>query len=104
MSHAGEYHGKPCLVRRLDYLVVAHRAAGLNDSLCPCLGRSQKAIGEEEEGVRSHDRTFGKLGVEAKVIRHAFRLQSGNGGTVDPAHLPRANTHGGHIAHVDDRV
>jgi hypothetical protein len=51
VAHPGEDHGKALFIRRRDHLVVADRAARLDDGGGARFGRRQQAIGEGEEGV-----------------------------------------------------
>jgi hypothetical protein len=58
MPYAGENHGHAVAVGRLDYLLVANRASGLNDGGCAGFGDFLDAIREREEGVRGRHRPF----------------------------------------------
>ena len=56
VAHAGEDHGEAALVGGGDHLVVAHRAARLDDRRGAGLGRREQPVGEGEERVRGDDR------------------------------------------------
>ena len=60
MPDAGEHHGDAVLVGRLDDVLVAHRAARLNDRGGAGLDAGEHPVGEWEERVRRHDRAFGQ--------------------------------------------
>ena len=82
MAHAGEHHGDAVLVGGGDDLVVAHRAARLDDGGGAGLDGREQAVGEGEEGVRGDDRALGQRlgqagglgGVDA--LRAAMREES----------------------------
>ena len=52
VAHAGEQHREAGLVGGGDHLVVADRAARLDDRGRAGFGRGEQAVGEREEGVR----------------------------------------------------
>jgi hypothetical protein len=51
MPRAGEHHGDVMIVGGLDHLVVAYRAAGLNDRGGAGFDSDQKSVGERKESV-----------------------------------------------------
>ena len=51
MPHAGEDHGEISFIGGGNYLVVAHRPAGLNNRSCSCFGSGKQAVSEREERV-----------------------------------------------------
>ena len=55
VANTGHHHGQVQAVRDLDYLVIAHGAAGLDDGGGTCVGDDLKAIREGEKGVRGCD-------------------------------------------------
>jgi hypothetical protein len=57
VSHAGEDHGQTRIVRSRDHFIVADRSARLDHRSGARLDGRQQAVGEWEEGVRSHRRT-----------------------------------------------
>ena len=97
MSHAREDHGQTVLVRRLDYLVIAHRAARLDDGRDAGFGRRVDAVAEREECVRRHD---GTGYVEALVSG----LDRRDPGAVDAAHLAGADADRHVVPAEDDGV
>ena len=44
------------VVRRLNNLIIAHRASRLDDRGCACFHGLDQAVGEREEGVGGNDR------------------------------------------------
>src|SRR5690606_21768432 len=58
MPHPGKYHGDAVFVGGGDHLVVAHRAAGLDDAADAHLGGVVDAVPEGEEGVGGHHRAL----------------------------------------------
>ena len=60
VADAGEDHGEAGFVGGRDDLVVAHRAAGLDDGGGAGFGGGQQAVGEGEEGVGGDDRALGQ--------------------------------------------
>ena len=66
MPLAGEDHGDVELVGARDVLVVAHRAAGLDDDGHARLGRRFDAVGEGIEGVAG---TGAALGATGRLLR-----------------------------------
>ena len=60
MPHAGEHHGDAVRVGGGDHVVVAHRAARLDDRRGAGLDGRQQAVGEGEEGVGGDDRALGQ--------------------------------------------
>ncbi len=95
----GEDHRGTRGVGRGDHLTVALRAAGLHEGGHPSLGAYLERVGEREERVRGADSAVGS--------RHAGLLDS-QPGTVDAAHLARADAHNRPAFHVgageNDRV
>ena len=70
MPDAGEHHGDAVLVGGGDHLVVAHRAARLDDRRRAGLDRRQQPVGEGEERVRRDHRAFGqRLGKSCRLGR-----------------------------------
>ena len=53
MSNAGENHSDTVFVRRLDDIVVADRAARLDDVGSAALARALDIVAEGEKGVRA---------------------------------------------------
>ena len=97
MPHAGEDHGHAMLVGGGDDFGIPHRTARLDQRGHASFRRGVDAIPEREEGVGGHDRAGdGQSGV--------LRLDGGNAGRVDAAHLPGADADGLLILRVDDRV
>ena len=64
MALIGEHHGKARRIGGGNHLIIAHRAAGLDDCGGPGLGGGQKAIGEGEERIRGHNRTDGRAFID----------------------------------------
>ena len=93
-----------CCVGRLDHLRIVHRTAGLNHRGCAGLDRDQEAIGEGEERVGRHHRTFGERSRQLQFFRGVFRLACGNARGIDTAHLPGADADGGAILRIDNGV
>ena len=58
MPHSGEHHRQPQSVRCFDGVLVAHRAARLNDRRSSCLCDFLDVVGEREERVGSRDCSF----------------------------------------------
>ena len=54
MALAGEQHGGAVAVRSFDHLLIAGAAAWLHDRYGAARERRLKAVGEREEGIRSH--------------------------------------------------
>ncbi len=71
---------RPGVVGRLDHLVVAHRAAGLDHRGGAGLRRLQQAVGEGEEGVGGDDRALGQVSAVARGLRRFGRLPGGDAG------------------------
>ena len=104
VAHAGEQHGQAGLVGRGDHLVVADRAAGLDDRGRAGLGGGEQAVGEGEEGVRGDRRSDrARLGPAVGFGRFA-RLDRGDPGAVAAVHLARADAGGDAIPGIDDGV
>ncbi len=94
MADSGEDHGNAKSVSRRDYLLVADRAAGLNDGGGPggCYGF--QSIGEGVEGVGGGD----AVGLRQDRLHRAKLCR------VDAAQLSGAHTEGLAVARVDNRV
>ena len=88
MPHAGEHHGDAGVVGGLDHLVVAHRAAGLDDGGGAGLDRHQQTVGERKERVRRDHRALRQRlgeaqflgGVLAPCARRCARSRCGSSG------------------------
>src|SRR5687768_124382 len=78
---AGEDHRDPVFVRRLDHLVIANRAARLDNRFYARSSRSIDAVTEWEERIRGQNRT---IQVETLVLR----LQHGDARRIHAARLP----------------
>ena len=82
VAGAGEDHGQAGRVGGRDDLVVAHRAAGLDDRGRPRLGRGQQAVGEREEGVggdrRAPRQGFGQARRRGRVLGLAATARPSN--------------------------
>ena len=63
VADAGHHHGNSVFVAVFNSVVVANRAAGLNDGGNTCLVRNFYAVGKGEECVGSHN---GAVEVEAE--------------------------------------
>ena len=50
-----ENHGQIALVGGLDYLLIAHRTAGLNDRRNPGIGRDQEGVRKRYQPIGCHD-------------------------------------------------
>src|SRR5215831_18956910 len=97
MTHAGEHHRKPALVRGRDHLVVPHAAAGLDDRLRPGLRHRVNAVADLKESVRGDHRAAQR---EPRVLG----LDRRDARAVDAAHLPGADAERRATACEDDRV
>ena len=93
MPHAGEHHRDARLVGGGDHLVVAHRAAGLDDRGRAGLDRREQAVGEGEEGVGGDDRALACSGAgqpaacaASSALRAAMRAESTR--VICPAPMP----------------
>ena len=61
---ACQHHGKACLIGRLDHLVVAHGAAGLNHAGGASRGGLEQAVGKGEKRISIW------LGITLYIIPH----------------------------------
>ena len=105
VAHAGEDHGQAGFVGGRDHLVVAHRAAGLDDRGGAGFGRGQQPVGEGEEGVRGDDRALGQRlsasprpSAASAAFRAAMRAESTR------LIWPGADADGGAVLGIDDGV
>ena len=94
VTHAAEHHGYAALVGGIDHFLVAHRAAGLDHTGGARIDHHIEAVAEREEGVARHCRA---LEGQARVLR----LDAGDAGRIEAAHLARAHAHG-HAALAED--
>ena len=67
---------RPRCVGRRDHLLVAHRAARLDDGGGAGLGRRQQPVGEGEEGVRGDDRARGQRLAQPRRLGGVRALQA----------------------------
>ena len=94
VAHAGEHHGHAALVGGVDHFLVAHRAAGLDHAGRARVHHHVEAVAEGEKGVARHRRALqGEAGV--------LRLDAGDAGRIEAAHLACAHAHG-HAALAED--
>ena len=68
VAGAGEHHGDPALVGRVDHFLVAHRAARLDDAGGAGVADHVQAVAEREERVAGDG---GALERQARVMRFA---------------------------------
>src|SRR5215472_10859774 len=94
MAYAGEYHGGAEAIGGVDDLLVAKRAARLNEGCSAVAGGFFHAIGEREECVGSDD-----AALERKDSFHRSELDG-----IDAAHLSGADGERLTSARVDDGV
>ena len=101
---AGEHHGQVGAVGGLDHLLVAQRAAGLDDGAGAGFGGRQKTVGKGEEGIGSDHRALGSGTVAAGGAHRVPALLRGDTRGVDTAHLAGADADRGAALGVDDGV
>src|SRR5690606_4359340 len=97
MAHAGEHHRDAALVGGGDDLVVAHRAARLDDGRRADVGDDVEAVAERKERVGGDDRP-------GEVEPRVARLDRSDARGVDAAHLAGPDAERGTVAAEDDRV
>src|SRR5687767_5986458 len=61
LALSGDDHRNAALVRGLDHLAIAHRAAGLDDRTNACIGRLVDAVAEREERIGSEHGALGRV-------------------------------------------
>ena len=75
VPHAGEHHRHAQAVRRRDHLLIAHRAAGLDERCRAVLRRFLHAVREREERVRrDHRSASGSTAFIAPSFTESTRL------------------------------
>src|SRR5216684_2021779 len=87
MPGAGEYHGDAVIVRCLDHLAIAHRAARLDHGGRTSLDRHHQPIRKREERVGGHHRALREGRRQTCLHRGIGGLARRNAGGIDPAHL-----------------
>jgi hypothetical protein len=55
VTHAGHDQRNVALICRGDHFLIAHRASGMNNGGCTCIGNNIKSIAEREECVARRD-------------------------------------------------
>ena len=58
MPHARHHHRNPVLIRRLDHLIIAHRASRLNNRRRTRIGNHIQPIAKRKKCITGSDRTF----------------------------------------------
>ena len=98
---AGEHHGDAVLVARLDGLLVAHGAAGLDDGSDAPLGQRVHVVAEREERVgRAHQ----ALGLHAHALARLMGALARQQRAVHAVGLARAHADAGVVARHQDGV
>src|SRR5579864_7643589 len=90
MAHACEYHGDSGVVGGGDDLIVAHRAARLDDRGGARRDSRLKPVGIGKESVRSDHRAGRRAFGETRGLADFRRLPRGDARAVDAAHLSGA--------------
>src|SRR5580704_8017422 len=94
MADAGEYHGYAETVCGGDYVLILHRAAGLDDCCRASRGDSLETVREGKEGVGSAHR----------ALERQDRLHGAEAGGIHSAHLAGADADSLPVAGVHDGV
>src|SRR5882724_9004918 len=97
MPYAGEHHSHAALVRGCNDFLVTQASARLYDGLCARQGDHVDAVAERKEGVGRDDRSLER---KSRLLR----LEFGDTGGVDPAHLPRADAERASVPAEYDRI
>src|SRR5580704_9614945 len=87
-------HSQTQSVRSLDYLWVAHRSAGLNDSRRAGLCNFFDSVWEGEKSIGGSNRPF----------QRKHRLHGSDLARIHAAHLPSSDAHSLSVAGIDDSV
>src|SRR6266436_9694191 len=104
MPGAGEYHGDPVIVRRLDHLAIAHRAARLDHGGSAGFDRDQKPVSERKERVGRYNGSVTERRPETGVVRGVRGLARPNTSRIDPAHLAGPDPDRGAVLGIHNSV
>ena len=100
----GEHHREARRIGGLDHLVVAHRAAGLDDGGGAGLGGGEETVGKREESVGRDHRILGERRRQTGGLGGFCRLPGGDARGIDAAHLAGADADRRSVLGIDDRI